>query len=54
MSHFIKLAQKMAGFPAFLLFVPGCPPDGVCQPDRPYIHDILIALPLEKLKPPLK
>ena len=44
----------MAGFPAFLLFVPGCPPDGICQPDRAYVNDILIALALEKLEPPLK
>jgi hypothetical protein len=54
MSHFRKLAQKMAGFPAFPLFAPGGPPDGICQPGRAYVNDILIALPLEKLKPPLE
>jgi hypothetical protein len=54
MSHFRKLAQKMAGFPAFPLFAPGCPPDGVCQPDRPDVNNILIALALDKLEAPLK
>ena len=44
----------MAGFPAFSLFVSGRSPDGVRQSYGAYVHDVLVALALEELKPPLK
>ena len=54
-NHTIKIMhKKWRVSPPLPLFAPGGPPDGVCQPDRAYVNDILIALPLEKLKAPLE
>jgi len=44
----------MAGSPAFSLFPPGSSPDGVRYSYRADVHNILVALPLEELKPSLE